>query len=339
MRRSKAVTIHDVARLAGVSHTTVSWAIHGHPGITEATKARVFKAIEELDYHPNYLARSLVRGRTNAIAVVASFFSSPFEMEVLKGIEQRIHEEEIRYGINLFSTMNDPEKVLREIVNGKRADAAILLSVSPSPETVALFRDNSMPLIVIDEDAPSARTIQLNNYRGASLATECLLRRGRERIALVLGSTAGDPGLSQTERRRGFESALAARGMKADPRLTFYIEDYYFEEGQTLLARILETTAPDVPDGIFCAAGDMIAMGIMLEAKNRGMRVPEDLSIVGYDDIPSAALVSPPLTTIRQPLMRIGRRAWDETIKALETPDGDECAIIYEPQLVERGSV
>lgn len=334
-----AVTIHDVARLAGVSHTTVSWAIHGHPGITEPTKARVFKAIEELDYHPNYLARSLVRGKTNTIAVVASFFSSPFEMEVLKGIEQRIHEEEIRYGINLFSTMNDAERVLREIVNGKRADAAILLSVSPSSETVELYRANGMPLLVIDEDAPAAKTIQLNNYRGAQLATECLLKKGRDRIALVLGAAGGDPGLSQSERRRGFEAALAAKGRLFDPELVFYIEDYYFEEGQALFGRMLEATSPRGIDAIFCAAGDMIAMGILLEAKNRGIRVPEDLSLVGYDDIPSAALVNPPLTTIRQPLMRIGRRAWEETVKALEAPSEDDCTIIYEPTLVERGSV
>lgn len=334
-----AVTIHDVARLAGVSHTTVSWAIHGHPGITEATKARVFKAIEELDYHPNYLARSLVKGRTNTIAVVASFFSSPFEMEVLKGIEQRIHEEEIRYGINLFSTMNDSERVLREIVNGKRADAAILLSVSPSAETAALYRANGMPLIVIDEEAQGSKTIQLNNRRGSRLAAEYLLARGRKRLALVLGTSGGNPGLSQAERRRGFEEALAEAGRAVDPSMIHFIEDYYFEEGQTLFARMAESGPEGIPDGIFCAAGDMIAMGIMLEARNRGIRVPEDLSIVGYDDIPSAALVSPPLTTVRQPLMRIGRRAWEETVKALGNPDGDDCTIIYEPQLIERGSV
>lgn len=334
-----AVTIHDVARLAGVSHTTVSWAIHGHPGITEATKARVFKAIEELDYHPNYLARSLVKGRTNTIAVVASFFSSPFEMEVLKGIEQRIHEEEIRYGINLFSTMNDPERVLREIVNGKRADAAILLSVSPSAQTAALYRANGMPLIVIDEEAPGSKTIQLNNRRGARMAAECLLARGRKRLALVLGTSGGIPGLSQAERRKGFEEALSEAGRGIDPSMIHFIEDYYFEEGQALFARMAEAGPEGIPDGIFCAAGDMIAMGIMLEARTRGIRVPEDLSIVGYDDIPSAALVSPPLTTIRQPLMRIGRRAWEETVKALENPDSDDCTIIYEPQLTERGSV
>jgi len=92
-----SVTIHDVAKRAGVSHTTVSWTIHDHPGITEATKKKVFKAIEELDYHPNYLARSLVKGKTNTIAVIANFFSSPFEMEVLKGLEQGANNQKKPY--------------------------------------------------------------------------------------------------------------------------------------------------------------------------------------------------------------------------------------------------
>ena len=331
------VTINDVAKLAGVSHTTVSWTIHDHPGITAATKARVNKAIEELDYHPNYFARSLVRGKTNTIAVVSSFFSSPFEMEVLKGIEKSIHAERIPHSLNLFSTLDSSEKVLKEIVYGKRADAAILLSISPSAEVTALFAKNGMPLVVIDEAAENAITIQADNFLGAFLATDFLIKSGRKKIGIILGSNNGDPGLSQSERKRGFMQALSDGGIAFDEELVFWIEDYYFEEGQIIFKR-LQKKSLDI-DALFCAAGDIVAMGFMLEAKNNGCEIPGQIAVIGYDDIPSSALVSPSLTTIKQPLTLIGKKAYEEIIKALEAGISDIRAISFEPQLVIRNSV
>lgn len=330
-----SVTINDVAKLAGVSHTTVSWTIHDHPGISAATKARVQKAIEELDYHPNFQARSLVRGKTNTIAIVAPFFSSSFEMEVLKGIEQCATKRKDNYSVTLFATMEQDEKTLKEIVYGKRADAVILLSVSPPSKVVELFAKHGVPLIVIDEAAPQAIEIQLNNYRGGYLAGEHLIASGRSRIALVLGDK-GDLGLSQRERMRGFQRALEDHGVQASEDLFCYIADYYFEEGQALFSRL--RPALDRMDAVFFAAGDLVAMGFMLEARGVGLSIPAQLSIVGYDDIPSAGLVSPALTTVRQPLIQIGKAAYEEAVKALETGEYEVRSIVYEPQLILRDS-
>ena len=146
-----SVTIHDVAKRAGVSHTTVSWVIHDSPNISQATKEKVLKAIEELDYHPNYSARGLVNGTTGIVAVVANFFSSYFEMEILKGIEQGLRTDKSNYSINLFSTQSHHEETLSQLVLEKRADAVILLSISPSLQICELYKKHNVPLSVIRE--------------------------------------------------------------------------------------------------------------------------------------------------------------------------------------------
>ena len=331
------VTILDVAKRAGVSHTTVSWAIHDRPEISAETKEKVFKAIKELNYHPNYLARSLVKGKTNTIAIVATFFSSTFEMEILKGIEQSINSMKSTYTITLFSTLGQHEKVLSDIVYSKRADGVILMSIKVPDNIVELYKSNDVPLMVIDEEAPGALEVKLDNFKGAYIATEHLIKSGRKNLSIVLGD-GGNLGLSQSERKRGFLKAIENYGLKFDETKEFRISDYYFEEGLIVFKRMVRVTN-DV-DGIFCAAGDVVATGIMLEARNQGIKIPEQLSIIGYDDIISSALLSPPLTTVRQPLVQIGRNAYETVVRVLENGNAEGVdRLVYEPQLVIRNSV
>ena len=209
------VTIKDVARLAGVSHTTVSLALRGSASITDETKEKVLKAAKQLNYHPNHLARSLVTKKTNVIGVVANFFSSNFEMEVLKGIEQSIRSMESDYMINLFATLEKNDQVLEDICLGRHADGVILLSISPSPEVIRLYQENNCPMIVIDEQAEGAIEITMDNYHGAYLATEHLINAGRRNLAIVLGDSNRDElGLSQKERKQGFLQAIKDHGLK-----------------------------------------------------------------------------------------------------------------------------
>jgi len=333
-----SATIRDVALRAGVSHTTVSWVIHDRGDISEATKAKVRKAIEELDYHPNYNARSLVRGKTGVIAVVSSLFSSAFEMEVLKGIESVSTARADQYAVAMFSTMGRDEKVLKELVYGRRADAVILLSISPSPAVSALFKERGMPLVVVDEAGSEATEIQLNSFGGAYLATGHLLDRGRRRLAIVLGSEGGPGGmgLSQRERERGFAQALRDRGLAFEEGSVFVSGGFHIEDGREALCRILERMGD--ADGVFCAAGDLVAMGVMLEARTRGVGIPGRISLVGYDDLPSSALVAPALTTVRQPLLQIGKTAYEEAARALDEGAQERRRIIYDPVLIERDS-
>ena len=334
------VTIKDVARLAGVSHTTVSLAIRNSSSITEETKQKVLKAAKQLNYHPNYLARSLANGKTNVIGIVANFFSSNFEMEILKGVEQSIRSDESRFMINLFTTLEKNDQVLTDICMGKHADAVILLSISPSPEVIKLYNENHCPLIVIDEIADGAIEITLDNYHGAYMATEHLINAGRRNLAIVLGDGGGNGslGLSQKERKDGFLQALSDHGIKFNPKNEFFISDYYFEEGQVVFKN-MQRYGSGI-DGIFCAAGDMVAAGIMLEAKNQQVDIPGDLSIIGYDDSVTSALINPPLSSIRQPLFQIGKNALSRMVRLLEGKEEYKPnRLVYEPQLISRASV
>lgn len=333
------VTIKDVAQLAGVSHTTVSLALRNSPSITADTKAKVLAAAKKLNYHPNHLARSLVSGKTYVIGVVANFFSSTFEMEILKGIEQSIRSMETEYVINLFATLEKNDQVLTDICLGKHADGVILLSISPSKEIIKLYSDNNCPMIVIDEKAEGAIEIVMDNYHGAYMATEHLINSGRKNLALVIGdSNREELGLSQKERKEGFLQAIKDHDLSFNPRNIFYIEDYYFEEGQVVFKR-MQRYGSDI-DGIFCAAGDIVAAGIILEAKTEHVNIPRELSIVGYDDVMSSSLIDPPLTSIRQPLFQIGKNAYARMVRLLEgNEEYKPNKFVYEPQLITRSSV
>lgn len=326
-----AVTITDVAKLAGVSHTTVSWVIHDDPRITDKTKAKVMKAIKELDYHPNYMARSLVKGKTNTIAIVAPFFSSTFEMDILKGIEDAMDDSDSQYNLSMYSTRGDDSKILNQILYGKRADAAILLTIRPEKDVIDSYRKNGIPLICVEEEAENSHIIRTNNQEGAYIAVSALLEKGRSRIALVVESD--ELGLSQVDRKIGYTKALEEKGIAPDEKLILGISRFRFEEGQRIFPELLASGA----DAVFCAAGDMIAMGILLEARKRGVSVPDDLAVVGFDDSHMCELVYPTLATVRQPLGEMGRKAWE--LATSVSKDTELEHIVFEPEFIPRDSI
>lgn len=327
-------TIRDVAKLAGVSHTTVSWVIHDRPDISDATKKKVQEAIKELNYYPNHQARSLVYGKTNTIAVVLNFFSSQFELEILKGIEKSIALKNSGYSITLFSAMEEVDKVLKDILFSKRADALILLSLRPSPEVCQLYGKQKFPMVVVDEKAENAVEIYLNNFKGGYIAAEHIIKSGKKNIGIVLGS---ENDLCQGERKKGFLQALKDYNIPFQKGNMFFIDNFYFEEGQTIFKEIVKKKM--LIDALFCAAGDIVATGVILEARNQGILIPDNLAIVGYDDIFSSPLLTPPLTTIHQPLEEIGSVAYEAVLKKLKTNETSISQIRFEPHLVIRESV
>jgi len=335
-----AVTIHDVAKYAGVSHTTVSWVIHNDPRITRETKEKVHRAIKKLNYHPNVNARSLVRGKTNTIAIIVYFFSTVFELEVLKGIEKYFENTESTYNVSIFSTRGNPElkeKLLHEILYGKRADAVIMLSMNPGIKILSEYRKYKVPLVLIEESLKGAMTVKNNNFAGAFEATEYLINKGRKNIGIVVGEfDSVDSGLSPLERFNGYREALKKYRIKFRAELVFKIENYYLEEGREVIKLILKNNM--ATDALFCAAGDMVAAGIIDQAKKSGLEVPGDIAVIGYDDIPTASLISPPLTTVRQPIERLGKTAIDMAINTLEGKKPPENEVIFEQELVIRES-
>ena len=327
------VTLKDVAKLAGVSHTTVSLALRDSPSITEETKSIVRAAAKKLSYYPNHPARSLVNGKTNIIGIVSDGFSSFSKMEILRGIEQITRTTKSEYSINLFPTMSKNDQILSDICMGKRADGVILISINPSLDLIDLYKKNDCPMIVIDGKANGAIEISTDNTNGAFMATQHLLDSGRRNLALVSGAWNG-----QEERKKGFIQALEASQIRFDQKMVFQIDENSQEEGQMIFKRIMDSGFS--VDGIFCAAGDVSASGIMIEAKSEHISIPEKLSIVGYDDEPFSSMTMPSITTVTQPLFQIGRNGYSKIIRILEgkekyKPD----RFVYEPKLISRASV
>ncbi len=333
-------TIRDVAKQAGVSHTTVSWVIHNDPRITPQTKEKVLKVIAEMNYHPNYLARSLVRGRTNTIAVIASFFSSGFEIEILKGFDMGFETMGFPYNINLYSTRgseSQKDRLLNQILYGKMADSVILLSLKMKENMLKEFHKNQIPVVLIEEKMPDAHVVKTDNEKGAYLAVEYLIKKGKRKIGLFIGSLKGEEsGLSPRERLTGYKKALKDYNIEYEESRIVEIEKYYFEDGQKALKSIIERKAEI--DSIFCAAGDMVAMGVLRETQLRGIKVPDDLSIIGYDNIVTSSLVTPSLTTVKQPIRILGITALKMSIDAVENRGTERKQMVFEPELIVRNS-
>lgn len=334
------VTINDVARHAGVSHTTVSWVIHDDPRISRETKDRVLAAVAELKYHPNLSARSLISGKSGVIAVVASFFSTMFELEVMRGVEEGLDGISDAPGVQLYSTRASAERkesLLRGILYGHRADAVLCLSLRPDDALVAEYRDGGVPLVLVEEMAEGALYVKTQNELGARLAVEHLASRGRRRIGLVSGilsEPGGEGGLSPQERYRGYREALSEAGLDHAQSRVVEINDYYLEGGRDALSALL-AAAPDV-DSVFCSAGDLVALGLITEARTRGIRIPEDLAVVGFDDTFVAPLVTPSLTTVRQPLRTMGRTALELALAAVAGRPAE--SRVFTPELIVRSS-
>ncbi len=333
-----SATIKDVAKKAGVSHTTVSMVIHEDVRITPETKKRVMKAIEELHYHPNVLARSLVKGKTNSIAIIANFFSMPFEVNIMKGIEQESEGSE--YNINQYATRTKEatrKEIFENILYGRSADAVIALSKKPEKDIMGEFKKNNIPVILIEQDMKDAHMLKADSFKGAYMATEYLIKKGRKKIGIIVGATSWQEiGESPGERLAGYKKALEDYGIKYNDKNVIQIRGFYFEEGVRSLRKFIDEKRK--LDAVFSAAGDMVAFGVIKEANIRKISIPEDLAVVGFDDIETASLVSPALTTVRQPMIEMGKKAFRLAVDSLEGKVKSPEKLVYEPKLIVRGS-
>ena len=306
-------TIHDVARSAGVSVATVSKVVNGRYGVSAATSERVTAVIEELGYESSLVARSLRSHRTGVIGILVADFE-PFSTEILKGASRAI----VGTGYELLAYSGGDragqdagwERRSLSRLGGTLVDGAILVT----PTVVGA--GGSVPVVAIDPHAgPAAMpTVDADNLAGAVLATEHLLRLGHRRIAFL----AGRPDLESARlREEGYRSALRSAGVAVDPDLV-RVGGYRPQVAAGPVRELL--TLPDRPTAVF-AANDLTAIGTMQVAAELGLSVPRDLSVVGFDDVPEAALASPALTTVHQPIQAMGSAAVD---LLLHLVDGDQ---------------
>lgn len=319
----KRATIHDVASAAGVTHTTVSLVIKEHPRISQQTKDKVRQVIKDLDYRPNRTAQRLAGGKNNTIAVVASFFSSYFELEFMRGLQMAMGLT--THNLSQYSTRaNERTKndIFDQIINENLAEGVICLNLKPDTKVLERYKRQGVPVVLVEEDMAGAIVIRTNNYEGAYKATSHLIQRGYKNIALLSGALVGDEtGSSPMERYEGYCAALAMNRLSVNDDYIYETEDYEIGDGYRILEQMREEH-PEI-DAVFCAAGDMVAYGMMKYAKRHGISIPSDIAMVGYDDHFTSEIAFPSLTTMSQPIYSMGHTALTTLMKALLTSSED----------------
>ncbi|HDQ26533.1 MAG TPA: LacI family transcriptional regulator [bacterium] len=336
-------TLKDVAKLAGVSYNTVSFVVNGIDKVAPETKERVEKAIKELNYKTNKTARALVRGKADSIAFISTRFTSVFGMNILREIEEGVYLAGLYsdYDLIPYSTRGETglkNLIIESIISSRKADAVIMLDIKPSPEYMAKLKDEKIPVVLIGEIMEGAHSVKCDNEKGAYKAVEFLINKEKRNIAYIGEEAAGqEAGLSAGERKAGYLKALAEKGIAANEALQAVVANNYVNEGYAITANLLKSGKSI--DAIFCGAGDSTAIGAIKAIKEAGLRVPEDIAVIGYDDIPVASAVTPLLTTVRQPVEKMGHEAFAIALEAMQGKINKEKKLVFEPELIIRESV
>ncbi|QKV81022.1 LacI family DNA-binding transcriptional regulator [Amycolatopsis sp. Hca4] len=325
------MTIRDVAARAGVSVATVSKVINERYGVSAATLARVRAVIEELGYEASLVAQSLRNHRTNVIGILVADLE-PFSTELLKGAADAIRGSGFELVVySAGGRTGDPlgwEKRYLSRLSGTLVDGAVLVTPTVSLDVVP-----GTPVVAVDPHTGPSHlpTIDSDNLRGAQLATEHLLDLGHRRIAFL----AGRPDLQSAElRKTGYLRALTAAGITPDEdliRIGAYDPEISAASAHALL------TGPDRPTAVF-AANDISAIATVDAARELGLAVPDDLSVVGFDNVPESALCSPPLTTVDQPIREMGHRAIRMLIALINGDEVERTHVTLDTGLVVRRS-
>jgi LacI family transcriptional regulator len=307
--------------------------INNDPHVKDDTRVRVQQAIEELGYVVNRQARSLAGGKSNTIGALVPDLGTSYIGEIMRGIDAELGLN--GYDLMLYTTHRTPAKEANYVANLAEGVVDGLLLVLPRnpADFVGTLTSRQFPFVLIDHQGTGKKcpAVGATNWQGAYHATEYLIGLGHRRIGFITGSM--DLGAAM-DRLEGYKSALRTHHIQYEPVLV-YEGDFYQPEGYNGALKLLDSPAP--PTAIF-ASNDVMAMGAMDAARSRGLRIPEDISIIGFDDIPQAEFVRPALTTVRQPLEQMGRVAAQMLLDILKEP-AKECNRIELPtKLVLRSS-
>ncbi len=322
--------LKDIARRANVSVATVSRALHDHPRISRATRRRVQQLAAEMGYVPNETARSLVRRQTRTFGVILPDATDPYAAAVLHSIEENARR--VGYALLLAHSWAEPEQELAAIqtLRERGVDGLVLISSRAGVALRPLAQHLRQPLVIVNGDSEPeiGHTVRGDNVRGATLATSYLLRLGHRRIAFIGGPQGSR---SSWEREAGYRQAL----QDAVPVMTPWVLSGQgrLADGFAALQHLL--AGENLPDGIFCY-NDLTALGVLQAAWRAGIAVPEQLSVVGFDDIPGAAYSIPPLTTIAQPKAAMGRAVIALLMQLAQEAPAEDVLLLGE--LIERAS-
>jgi len=313
-----SVSIKDIAKAAGVSHSTVSRALSDSPLIKAETKARIQRLAREMGYSPDARARSLVMGQTRTVGVVVTTIADPFAAEIVQAIEHTAHDH--AYTVILCSSNAEPEREIAAVkmLRSKRVDGVIVTS----SRVGALYQEHlerlGVPIVLINNHSEDSGrytySVSVDNRHGGHLATTHLIQLGHRRIAYI--SRPSDY-RSNLERFTGYRQALDAAGILFDLDLVVPGTGRA-DGGERALLALMGSDEP--PTAVFCY-NDMTAIGLLRAAREAGLDVPQDLSVVGFDDILLASYVCPALTTVAQPKAEMGRRALQMALALMTSQD------------------
>lgn len=324
------ISIKDVAKAAGVSHSTVSRALADNPLIAAKTRARIQRLAQKMGYSPNAIARGLVTQRTHAIGVIVTSIADPFVSEVVRGIEEVAGNQ--RYRVFLGTSHNDPNRELNLVkaLREWRVDGVIVAASRVGSLYKPMLKEIGVPIVLINNqhEGTFLHAVTVDDVQGAQLATDHLIEQGHRVIGHILGPKEH---ASSAHRLAGYRRALTQAKIKFDASLV--VQGNGRADGAAQVAHFIERTPR--PTAIFCY-NDMTAIGTLSLLKQRGIRVPGNISIVGFDDIPFAAYVDPPLTTIHQPKDEMGRTAMTMLLNLLAGHHVDN--VIMAGKLVVRES-
>ena len=330
-------SLKDVAKLAGVSVGAVSRYLNEPDRLRESTRRRIRPAIEALNYSPNALAQSLRRGKTSLVMVICSAIGDPYFGDVIHGIQRAAKERGMTILVREVRSIHERPSEASDILLSRAADGVIVLgSNSPFDLTDEAHKTVDRPPVVVGGEIVSGSlqrmpSVRIDNVAAAEELTRYLIGLGHRRFGFI----AGEPDSPMMDDREiGFRNALAERGIAVTPELMVH-GDLIVSGGRRAMRHLMSLSAP--PTAIVCA-NDEMAIGAMGEARAIGVAIPDDVSIVGFDDIRYAEAMNPPLTTVAQPAEEIGERCFRRLARALAEPGSESGVEIVPHKLVIRDS-
>ena len=330
-----AKSLEEIAKLAGVSRSTVSRVVNEDPNVGEATREKVLQVIQEANYHPNLAARGLAAGRTRILGVViprgvSALFSDPYFPLLLQGVSATCNAHD--HSVMLW--LAEPEyerRMLHKILYSNLIDGVIVASALADDPMVEALSAGTLPFILVGRHPANQNVnyIDIDNMNSAREMVMHLLRQGRKRVATITGPHSMIPG---SDRLEGYLAALRDRGLAPDPNLMIE-SDFSEEGGRAAMQQLL----PYAPDAVF-AASDMMAVGALRALREAGRHVPDDVAVAGFDDMPFAARSDPPLTTVRQPVQRMGAVVAETLIDLIEHPSPTPRRVVLPTEIMIRES-
>lgn len=330
---TKTPTMRDVAHLAKVSVQTVSCVINNTGSISPQTRDRVLQVIEQLNYRRDPIARSMRTRQTRLIALLVLEITNPVLSTIASIVEAAAYERD--YNVLLYNIGQDArrEQAYLEMVAERRVDGMIIVNSVDRQHTFALLEDGGIPTVLVDcVETPSIPSVAADNVLGAYLATQHLIELGHQRIAHICGALSLEVA---RQRAAGYQQALADFGLEYQQIIPPLNDRWDYRSGHHAM-QVLLASDPR-PTAIF-SAGDQMAIGAYRALAEAGLRVPDDISVVGFDDIEAVSYTTPPMTTIRQPLEQIAESALNLLMDILDGNTLKTTRVILQPELIVRES-